>query len=480
MSKTLADEFMDDFGEEEGEEEEQTEETKEEEEEEEDPEMKDIVAEDPSTMQVELPSAAEIKQITKLAYGARLKNLVAKIETEITPGLSKLSSEEEYDLIVDANNMAVEITDDITRIHKFVQDRYAKKFPELSNIVFNPLDYARVVQRLGNEEDLTKIDLSDILPSATIMVLTVTATTTQGEPLAEEELKTVMDAVTASFALDESRTKIVTYVESRMNKIAPSLSILLGTGVAAKIMSAAGGLSALSKLPAGTIMSLGRNRKSIPGLASTVASRHIGFINETEVVTKAPPPLKTRALRLIIGRTALCARADAHRAGPSVGDKYRSEIERKLEKAQEPPPPKAPKPLPVPDDRPRKRRGGRKIRRFKEKYQVTELRKQANRLAFGVEESTVGNNMKSLGMLTGASGKVRLTAEDKGLLKKQQKARTYSGSSGNTSGLSSSLAFTSGQEMQLPEPPQLKKVKLTPGTDSYFGGGTMSFINKNA
>jgi len=473
MSKTLADEFAEDFGSDGDEQEEVVKETEVE-------NLEDVEAEDPSAMVVETPTVSEMRTIAKLAHGSRLKNLIERVDQQMTPGAPDLTASDEYDLLVDANNMTVEIGDEITRIHQFVKDHYEKKFPELHTIVFNPLDYARVVQRLKNEMDLTKVDLSDILPSATIMVLTVTATTTQGEELSEENLALVLEAVSIAFAMDASKAKIVKYVESRMTRIAPSLSALLGTSVAAKLMSAAGGLQQLSKLPAGSISSLGKNRKSIPGLASSSSSKHVGFINEVDIIVNAPPPVRTRAMRLIIGKTALCARADANRGDSFIGEKFRSDIEKRLEKLMEPPPPKIIKPLAVPDEGPKKRRGGKRIRKFKEKYAVTELRKQANRVAFGVEEQNTGNTMRTLGMLGGATGKVRLSAEDKGILKKQQKAKTYHGSSGQTSGLSSSLAFTSAQEMQLPEPAQIKRSKLsTPGTDSYFGGGTMSFVNKN-
>jgi U4/U6 small nuclear ribonucleoprotein PRP31 len=42
----------------------------------------------------------------------------------------------------------------------------------------------------------------------------------------------------------------------------------------------------------------------------------------------------------------------------------------KIEKWQEPPPAKQPKPLPVPDLEPKKRRGGRKRRAQKERYET--------------------------------------------------------------------------------------------------------------
>ena len=61
----------------------------------------------------------------------------------------------------------------------------------------------------------------------------------------------------------------------------------------------------------------------------------------------------------------------------------REEIEKKIEKFQEPPPVKAAKALPAPLEAPKKRRGGRRVRKMKERYAVTELRKQANRMNFG-------------------------------------------------------------------------------------------------
>jgi hypothetical protein len=44
---------------------------------------------------------------------------------------------------------------------------------------------------------------------------------------------------------------------------------------------------------------------------------------------------------------------------------------------------KAVKALPTPLEGPRKKRGGRRVRKMKERYAVTELRKQANRMNFG-------------------------------------------------------------------------------------------------
>ena len=49
---------------------------------------------------------------------------------------------------------------------------------------------------------------------------------------------------------------------------------------------------------------------------------------------------------------------------------------------QEPPPVKFAKPLPKPIDPGRKKRGGKRVRKMKERYAITEFRKHANRMNF--------------------------------------------------------------------------------------------------
>jgi len=61
-------------------------------------------------------------------------------------------------------------------------------------------------------------------------------------------------------------------------------------------------------------------------------------------------------------RVTLAARIDRSRESMdgSVGRKLLEEVEKKIEKMQEPPPGKTVKALPIPDDGPKKRRGGRR------------------------------------------------------------------------------------------------------------------------
>lgn len=95
--------------------------------------------------------------------------------------------------------------------------------------------------------------------------------------------------------------------------------------------------------------------------------------------------MRRKAARLVAAKSALAARVDAsHQSSDGrIGKNLREEIEKKLDKLQEPPPVKSIKALPKPVDPPKKRRGGKRVRKMKERYAVTEMRKQANRITFG-------------------------------------------------------------------------------------------------
>jgi len=95
----------------------------------------------------------------------------------------------------------------------------------------------------------------------------------------------------------------------------------------------------------------------------------------------------------------------------------REDIEKKVNKWMDPPPARQEKALPAPDDKPRKHRGGRRARKLKQAYAMTELRKRQNRMTFGKASEEIGNTFEDMGQLgSEGSGLLRIVAnaEDKG------------------------------------------------------------------
>jgi len=306
------------------------------------------------------------------------------------------------------------------------------------------------------------------------MIVAVTATTSEGQPLSKTEIKKVLDACDMAFKLEADEKKIFEYVESRMTFIAPNISIIVGSSTAAKLMGVAGGLTALSKIPACNIQVLGATKKTNTGLSAAGVQRHTGFIYYSDIINRTPPEYKMKATRLVAAKVTLAARIDRSREAMdgSVGRKLLEEVEKKIEKMQEPPPGKTIKALPIPDDGPKKRRGGKRVRRMKESYAVTELRRAQNRMSFGVQEDEISgiDSTEGLGLIR-QSGKIRALQNDPRTKIKlnPKRQRMMGGSSGATSGLSSSIAFTPVQGIEL-ENPETAQQKLKEISDRYFSG----------
>uniref|UniRef100_A0A8B9P962 U4/U6 small nuclear ribonucleoprotein Prp31 n=1 Tax=Apteryx owenii TaxID=8824 RepID=A0A8B9P962_APTOW len=316
-------------------------------------------------------------------------------------------------------------------IHKFIRDKYSKRFPELESLVPNALDYIRTVKELGNSLDKCKNNenVQQILTNATIMVVSVTASTTQGQQLTEEELERIEEACDMALELNQSKHRIYEYVESRMSFIAPNLSIIVGASTAAKIMGIAGGLTNLSKMPACNIMLLGAQRKTLSGFSSTSVLPHTGYIYHSDIVQSLPPDLRRKAARLVSAKCTLAA-----------------------------------------------------YRKMKERLGLTEIRKQANRMSFGeIEEDAYQEDLGfSLGHLgKSGSGRVRQTQVNeatKARISKtlqrtlQKQSMVYGGKStirDRSSGTASSVAFTPLQGLEIVNPQAAEK-KVAEANQKYF------------
>ncbi|KAI3859177.1 hypothetical protein MKW92_001226 [Papaver armeniacum] len=395
-----------------------------------------------------------------------------------------LEEDPEYQLILDCNALLVDIENEIVNVHNFIVDKYRLKFPDLKSLVNHPIDYARVVKKIGNEVDITKVDLEGLLPSAVIMVVSVAASTAPGEQLLEETLSKTMEACDRALALDLAKKQLLDFVESRMEYIAPNLSAVVGSAVAAKLIGAGGGLSKLINMPSCNLQSLGAKREILAGFSNANSGVRVGYLEQTDIFQTTPPNLRAKACKYIAGKSILAARLDNERGDPTgkEGRRYRDEILKKIEKLQELPPAKQPKPLPVPNFESKKKRAGRRLRKQKDRYLPTHLRRLANRMQFGItEESSLGDGLgEGYGMLGQAgNGKLRVSVGQSKLaakVAKKSKVNNY-GSCGAASGLLSSLAFTPIQGIELSNP-QACANQLGCGTQStYFSDlGTFSKI----
>jgi U4/U6 small nuclear ribonucleoprotein PRP31 len=442
--------------------------------------------------QMELGGVEDVTSVAKLEGSRRMNDILREVEEYASkppdPVAMSLPAHEnpEYNLIVAANNLSVDIDNEIMVVHKFIRDHYNARFPELQQLVTDPTMFIRAVKGLGNEEDLTRAHLQGVLPPAILMTVAVTATTTSGRPLPPEEWKAVQRACDMEERLEEARKKIFTYVRSRMSVLAPNLSAIVGTTTAAKLLGVAGGLSALAKMPACNVHLLGAQKKITAGFSTATQNRHTGFLFQSEIIQNTPAEYRMKGQRTLGAKCVLAARMDLERRGgdASYGQQLRVKVERHLEKLAEPPPAKIVKALPIPTEGSKKRRGGKRARKAKEAYAQTELRKLQNRMKFGEVEEEVGafDQTKGLGMI--GTGKVRAHEADSKSRAKMSKANklrtqalTRAAQSAQTSGTATSLVFTPVQGLELVNP-AARQARVDAANARWFGSssGTFSYV----
>ncbi|PPQ65231.1 hypothetical protein CVT26_000208 [Gymnopilus dilepis] len=469
----------------------------------------ELDAEDVQLM--DLGGVEDVNQIAKLEGSKRMNDILKEIEKyqeNPTPNAQMslpAHLNPEYNLIVQANNLSVDIDNEILVVHKvpwcstrripiaylisaqFIRDHYASRFPELEQLVTDPTMYIRSVRALANSEDLTKVNLQGVLPPAVVMSVVVTATTTPGKPLSPAKWAAVERACNLADRLEEARKKIFMYVSSRMNILAPNLSAIVGTTTAAKLLGVAGGLAGLAKMPSCNVHLLGAQRKITAGFSTATQKRHTGFVFQSDLVSSTPPEYQTKVQRTVGAKCVLAARMDLERSrrDGSYGQTLRDQIEKHIDRLAAPPPAKVTKALPIPGDGPKKRRGGRRARKAKEAYAQTELRKLQNRMAFGEAEEEVGafDQTKGLGMIGVGTGKVRAgmgEAKSRAKLSKANKLRTAAitrSAQSQGSGTATSLSVTPAQGFELTNrAAQAQRVKEA--NERWFSGGTFSFVGQ--
>lgn len=336
-----------------------------------------------------------------------------------------------------------EIDREIIGLYKAVRDVYGMRFPELETLVPLPLDYLAVARMLGNNLKAAQSWLSSgaaltgverpALPNPTLMSISVASATSAGSRLATSTLAQLNESYRLVDELRAWRARFLAYLETTIQHIAPNLSALLGASLAATLTAVAGGPENLASMPAQNILVLGVSAHSqestVAALTAHGQARGRGLLTLSDIVRDTPPAAQKRALRRLPGACAKAIRMDLYGGAPSgaavsggaaagisggaadadagagfseiaapsvldsgtstsadasapgaFGASLREELITALKKEQEPPKPRTKRPLPIPEEKPSKRRGGKRKRAMKKKYGLTEADLRKNRL----------------------------------------------------------------------------------------------------
>jgi len=234
---------------------------------------------------------------------------------------------------------AVRAIDDIDKtINLFagrIREWYGLHFPELDRIVEKHDTYARLVSDLGLRSNFTEENLQkEGIPKERIQQITSAARKSMGASFPEEDLEWLRSLCRDTLELFKFREKAEAYVDAVMNQVAPNTTAIIGALLTARLMSIAGGLENLAKMPASTMQVLGAEKALFRSLKTGARPPKHGVIFQYASIHQSPRWQRGKIARTLSGKLAIAARVDAF-GGDFIGDKLAKDVEKKVSEIQE-------------------------------------------------------------------------------------------------------------------------------------------------
>ncbi len=223
-----------------------------------------------------------------------------------------------------------------------LREWYSLHFPELNELVREHEDYISIVAELGNRNNITvdalkKLGFSEGKAKRIVEV----AKKSMGADISEEDIVPIQTLARIVLELYKLRSDIADYIEAVMKEVAPNVTALVGPLLGARLISLAGGLDELAKLPASTIQVLGAEKALFRALRTGGKPPKHGVIFQFPYIHKSPRWQRGKIARALAAKLAIAAKVDAF-TGRYIGSKLKEELMKRIEEIKQlyPKPPK--------------------------------------------------------------------------------------------------------------------------------------------
>ncbi len=288
-----------------------------------------------------------------------LAGSIEEYRREVKSVLDKLVEEELKEAVARRDMMivhAVHVLEDLDKQINMVYTRcrewYGLHFPELAEIVDELEDYLRIVAEIGARRNFDEEKLERIVGPKLAAQIMERVRNSVGADLSPEDEERVKDVAKEGLRLIQLRKEQERYIEELMSAEAPNLSAVAGPILGAKLISMAGGLEKLARLPASTIQVLGAEKALFRFFRTGRGAPKHGIIFQSPLIHGSPKHLRGKIARALAATIAIAAKID-YFTREDRGAELREKLEKRLqeirEKYKKPPAKK-----PVPKEKPRR------------------------------------------------------------------------------------------------------------------------------
>jgi nucleolar protein 56 len=263
-------------------------------------------------------------------------------------------------MIVHAVHVLEDLDKQINMVYTRCREWYGLHFPELADIVDDLEDYLMIVAEIGARRNFDEEKLERIVGPKLAAQIMERARNSVGADLSPEDEERVKDVAREGLRLIQLRKEQERYIEELMSAEAPNLSAVAGPILGAKLISMAGGLEKLARLPASTIQVLGAEKALFRFFRTGRGAPKHGVIFQSPLIHGSPKHLRGKIARALAATIAIAAKIDYFTREDRSAE-LREKLEKRLqeirEKYKKPPVKKpAPKEKPKRPKKPMKRK----------------------------------------------------------------------------------------------------------------------------
>ena len=250
----------------------------------------------------------------------------SKSQDEITQIYEKLaiykikkSSQEEDKLLIQAINSVDDIDESISKLVERIRDWYTIYFPEMDTISNNET-YIKLIAESENREDISENfneHFTEEIEEST------------GADIEEDDLLMLKSFAESIYSLQKSRKELETYIDSKMEAIAPNLRDLLGSTLGAKLIAHIGSIKKLATYPASVIQIMGAEKAIFRHLKTGERPPKHGLIFQHPSVRGAKWWNRGKIARNLALKITLAVRKDVFSGeyDPSIAEDYLKKVE---------------------------------------------------------------------------------------------------------------------------------------------------------
>lgn len=234
---------------------------------------------------------------------------------------------------------AIRAIDDIDKtINLFIarlREWYSVHFPELDEYVKDHEKYARIVHDIGHRSSFSADKLLNLgfNQNEAEEIINMTRLSI-GADLSDFDINNIKTLSRIILDLYELKSTLENYVDSVMKEVAPNVTAIVGPKLGARLLSLAGGLEELAKLPASTIQVLGAEKALFRALRTGSRPPKHGIIFQWPLIHKSPRWQRGKIARALATKLSIAAKVD-YFSGRLVGDKLMSELKKRIDEIKE-------------------------------------------------------------------------------------------------------------------------------------------------